>query len=105
YTNATLEFRRRSQHTYLSRDPEDANPNGRITLAEGVVVHGRGSFIVVPRNLTRPGRYKQLFDRKIAPAPSWLLRLLTPDPGKLDQMRRLCNAADPDRASSEGLAS
>jgi hypothetical protein len=72
----TLEFRGRRTHTYLLRVPEEAVPNGQVTLAEGVVIHGRGSFIVVPRNVTRPGRYKQLFDNEITLAPSWLLRLL-----------------------------
>ena len=108
----TLEFREGRLHTLLLNAPEDAIPNGRVRLATGVLVHGRGSFIVVPRNVRHPGRYKQLFDREIAPAPGELLKLLgapaashTPDPGKLDQIRRLWNAADPDRASSEGLAS
>ena len=55
-------------------------------LAEGLVVKGLGSFIVVPRNVTRPGRYKQLFDREIAPAPSWLLKLLgAPAPSETPQ--------------------
>ena len=72
----TLEFRGRRTHTYLLSAPPNAIPNGRVKLAEGVVVHGRGSFIVVPRNVARPSRYKQLFDNEIAPAPSWLLRLL-----------------------------
>jgi Bifunctional DNA primase/polymerase, N-terminal len=72
----TLEFREGRLHTFLLSVPEDAIPNGRVRLADGVVVHGRGSFIVVPRNVTRPGRYKQLFDNEIALAPSWLLRLL-----------------------------
>jgi hypothetical protein len=76
----TIEFRGRRTHTYLLRVPDDAIPNGRVRLAEGVVVHGRGSFIVVPRNVTRPGRYKQLFDGEIAAAPNWLLRLLGSEP-------------------------
>jgi hypothetical protein len=76
----TIEFREGRRHTYLLRAPENAIPEGRVTLAEGVVVHGRGSFIVVPRNVTRPGRYKQLFNEEIAPAPNWLLRLLGLEP-------------------------
>jgi hypothetical protein len=77
----TIEFREGHRRTYLLRAPPNAIPNGRVTLAEGVVVHGRGSFIVVPRNVTRPGRsYKKLFNAEIAPAPNWLLRLLGLDP-------------------------
>jgi len=72
----TIEFRGRHLHTFLLSVPEEAIPQGRVRLAEGVAVHGRGSFIVVPRNVTRPGRYKHLYHREVAPAPSWLLRLL-----------------------------
>ena len=82
----TLEFREGRLHTYLLRAADDAIPNGRVRLAEGLVVKGLGSFFVVPRNVTRPGRYKQLFEREIAPAPGWLLRLLgSPAPSKTPQ--------------------
>jgi hypothetical protein len=104
----TLEFREGGLHTYLLRAPDDAVPNGRVRLAEGVVVHGLGSFIVVPRNVTRPGRYKQLFDNEIAPAPSWLLRLLgspagsdTPHAEKDGANAMPTDGSDEDAASSE----
>jgi ParB-like chromosome segregation protein Spo0J len=39
-----------------------------------------GSFIVVPRNVTSPGRAKQLYDTEIGPAPSRLLTRLGAEP-------------------------
>ena len=106
----TLEFRGRRTHTYLLRVPEEAVPNGQVTLAEGVVIHGRGSFIVVARNVTRPGRYKQLFDNEIDLAPSWLLRLLgalapsdTPHLQKDGANAMPTDGSDEDTASSERL--
>jgi Bifunctional DNA primase/polymerase, N-terminal len=106
----TLEFRGRRTHTYLVRVPEEAVPNGQVTLAEGVVIHGRGRFIVVPRNVTRPGRYKQLFDNEIALGPSWLLRLLgAPAPSDTPHLQKdganavPTDGSDEDTASSESL--
>jgi hypothetical protein len=108
----TIEFRGRHLHTYLVRAPEDAIPNGRLGLAEGVVVHGRGSFILVPRNVSRPTRAKHLFEREIAPAPSWLLRLLGGSPAPSDTPQPQKDGAnmpperddnDEDRGSSEEL--
>jgi hypothetical protein len=104
----TLEFRGRRTHTYLCHVPENAIPNGRLRLAEGVVVHGLGSFIVVPRNVARPSRYKQLFDTEIGPAPNWLLKLLgaparadTPQPEKDGADAMPTDGSDEDAASSE----
>jgi ParB-like chromosome segregation protein Spo0J len=102
----TLEFRGRLTHTYLLRVPEEAVPNGQVTLAEKVVIHGRGSFIVVPRNVTRPGRYKQLFDNEIALAPSWLLRLLgAPAPSDTPHLQKDGANAMPTDGSDENAAS
>ena len=55
-SSETIKFRGRRTVTYLLRAPDHAIPNGRVRLAEGAVVHGRGSFVVVPRNVTLPGR-------------------------------------------------
>ena len=79
-TPETIKFRGRRTLTYVFRAPANAIPEGRVRLAPGVAVHGRGSFIVVPRNVTRPGQYKQLFHGEIAPAPNWLLRALGFEP-------------------------
>ena len=79
-TPETIKFRGRRTLTYLFRMPANAIPAGRIRLATGVVVHGRGSFIVVPRNVTRPGRHKQLFEREITRPPNWLVRRLGYEP-------------------------
>ena len=71
-----IKFRGRRTVTYLLRAPADGLPTGRVRLAEGVVVHGRGSFVVVPRNVKRPSRAKHLYLNEISPAPNWLLKLL-----------------------------
>jgi Bifunctional DNA primase/polymerase, N-terminal len=79
-TPETIKFRGRRTLSYLFRMSANAIPEGRIRLAPGVVVHGRGSFIVVPRNVTRPGRHKQLFETEITRPPNWLLRRLGYEP-------------------------
>jgi hypothetical protein len=101
-----FKFQGRCRRIYLCRVPEHAIPNGRVRLAEGVVVHGRGSFIVVPRNVTRPGRYKQLYEREIGPAPSWLLKLLgAPAPPDTPHLEKDGANAMPSDGSEEDTAS
>jgi hypothetical protein len=72
----TLAFRGRRSLTYLLRAPEDAIPNGEAEIANGVVVRGRGGFVLVPRKMTSPRRSKPLYGTEIAPAPDWLLKLI-----------------------------
>jgi hypothetical protein len=72
----TVEFFDRGIRTYLWRMAADAMPKEDVTLAEGITAHGRESFVVVPRALKNPTRSKHLYNREIAPAPKWLLRLL-----------------------------
>jgi hypothetical protein len=51
-------------------------PKGVITLADGVIAHGRGSFVIVPRDLRKLTRSKPLYDSSICPVPSSLLTAL-----------------------------
>jgi Bifunctional DNA primase/polymerase, N-terminal len=72
----TLQFFHRGVRTYLWRMAGDAMPNGEITLADGVIAHGRGSSVIVPRDLRKFTRHKPLYDSDIGPVPSSLLTAL-----------------------------
>jgi hypothetical protein len=72
----TLQFFHRGVRTYLWRMAGHAMPNGETTLADGVIAHGRGSFVIVPRDLRKFTRHKPLYDSDIGPVPSSLLTAL-----------------------------
>jgi Bifunctional DNA primase/polymerase, N-terminal len=69
----TLQFFDRGVRTYVWRMAADLVPEGEVELADGVIAHGRGSFVVVPRDLRKSTRHKPLYHRDVLPAPSKLL--------------------------------
>jgi hypothetical protein len=72
----TLQFFHGGVRTYLWRMAGDSMPKGEITLADGVIAHCRGSFVIVPRDLRKNTRAKPLYERDVLPAPSKLLTAL-----------------------------
>ena len=69
----TLQFFDRGVRTYVWRMTADLVPDGEVELADGVIAHGRGSFVVVPRDIRKTSRHKPLYHRDVLPAPSKLL--------------------------------
>jgi Bifunctional DNA primase/polymerase, N-terminal len=72
----TLQFFDRGVRTYVWRMAADLVPEGEVELAHGVIAHGRGSFVIVPRDLRKFTRHKPLYDSDIGPVPSSLLTAL-----------------------------
>ena len=69
----TLQFHNDQTRAYLFRAPPNAIPDGKVTIAGGVAVHGRGSLVVVSRSA-------KVRNRHIRPAPEGLVNLLNSRP-------------------------
>jgi ParB-like chromosome segregation protein Spo0J len=77
----TVELRDGNFRTYLLKAPIDAIPDGTVRIAQGVVVRGRGKFVILPSGLkVAVGRHfvsgRGIGETAIAAAPDWLLTLI-----------------------------
>lgn len=74
----TVEFRTGKSRTCLLKAPADAIPNGTVRIAKGVIVRGRGKYVILPNDpKVSEGRHfvsgHAIGQMDIAPAPDWLL--------------------------------
>jgi hypothetical protein len=77
----TVKFRADDSRTYLLKAPIDAIPDGTVGIAKGIIVHGRGEYVIAPNDLkVAEGRHfvagHRIGQTDIAPAPDWLLTLI-----------------------------
>jgi hypothetical protein len=73
----TLQFFDAGARTYVWRTAADLIPEGEVRLADGIIVHGNTSFVVLPKRLRNINRRPSpLFERDVLPAPSKLLTAL-----------------------------
>src|ERR1700730_12911555 len=76
-SSETLQFFDRGVRTYVWRTAADVMPEGEVNLVDGVIAHGQGSFVVVPKRLRNVNRSPSpLYDRDVLAAPSKLLLAL-----------------------------
>jgi Bifunctional DNA primase/polymerase, N-terminal len=70
----TLQFFDRGVRTYVWRTAADVMPEREVHLADGVIVHGNASFVVVPKRERKVNKISSpLYDRDVLAAPSNLL--------------------------------
>jgi hypothetical protein len=73
----TLQFFDAGARTYVWRTAADVIPEGEVRLADGIIVHGNTSFVVLPKRLRNVNRRPSpLFHRDVLPAPASLLTAL-----------------------------
>jgi hypothetical protein len=73
----TLQFFDAGAWTYLWRTAPDVIPKNKVHVADGVIVHGNGSFVVLPKRLRNVNRRPSpLFQQDVLPAPAGLLTAL-----------------------------
>jgi hypothetical protein len=73
----TLQFFDRGVRTYVWRTAADVMPEREVHLADGVIVHGNASFVVVPKRERKVNKISSpLYDRDVLAAPSNLLLAL-----------------------------
>jgi hypothetical protein len=73
----TLQFFDAGARTYVWRTAADVMPEREVHLADGVIVHGNASFVVVPKRLRNVNRSSSpLYHRDVLAAPSKLLLAL-----------------------------
>jgi Bifunctional DNA primase/polymerase, N-terminal len=80
----TVKFRADDSRTYLFKSPIDAIPDGTVRIAKGIIVSGRGEYVILPNDLkVAKERRHFVSDRgvgqvDIAAAPEWLVASLRP---------------------------
>jgi Bifunctional DNA primase/polymerase, N-terminal len=77
----TVELRDGKFRTHLLKASIDAIPDGTVRITQGVVVRGRGKFVILPSGLkVAVGRHfvsgRGIGETAIAAAPDWLLTLI-----------------------------